>query len=117
MYAYQADLWCDGCGRIIKEELDVAGKKDTGETDDYPQYSDEENSETDCPNHCGGGEGCVNSIELADGRKIGILLEEQLTVEGRSYVIEQHTTEPSEVTELWISTFGITLPDNEGDDE
>lgn len=117
MYAYQADLWCDDCGRLIKEDCDRAEQEDTGDTDDYPQYRDEDYSATDCPYHCANVEDCRNAIQLEDGRKVGMLIEEQLTTEGRRYVLERHEHNPSEITRLWLSTFGITPPDNEGEEE
>lgn len=117
MYAYHAELWCDDCGRLIKDDCELAGQEDSGDTNDYPQYSDEERSETDCPNHCANMEDCRDAIELADGSKIGVLLEEQLTSEGRTYVLEEHARKPSEITELWLYTFGITSPDSEEDED
>jgi len=37
MYAYNAALWCDSCGKAIKDELDKQGAGDNGSTDDYPR--------------------------------------------------------------------------------
>ena len=50
MYAYNCDVFCDDCGDEIKTGLDNKGIEDTGDTNDYPQYSSQD--ESDCPEHC-----------------------------------------------------------------
>lgn len=88
MYAYKADLWCDTCGNRIKEELDAKDVADDGDSDTYPQYSDEDQSETDSPSHCAEGENCEGAVTLSDGRKVGALIMESLTDDGVAYVRE-----------------------------
>lgn len=61
-YIFQADLYCDSCGRQIAEQLRLEGKAPedeseecTYDSDDFPKYAgDEGGGETDCPQHCGG---------------------------------------------------------------
>jgi len=69
MFAYNAALYCDVCGEIIKDELDTFGHEDSGDTNDYPQYCNSD--ESDCPEHC---DGC------------GEFLENDLTTDGVDYV-------------------------------
>ena len=66
-YAYNADIYCDNCAEEIKR---LCGE-DTGDTDEYPQYVD--NDEADCPQHCG---------------DCGEFLENALTMDGYDYVKE-----------------------------
>lgn len=88
MYVYQADLWCDDCATEIIRQLQASNQPNTGDSDDWPQYADEDQSETDCPRHCAADAECVNALVLADGRKFGCLLEEYLTYDAREYVLE-----------------------------
>lgn len=116
MYAYQADLYCDTCGNAIARDLPRSD-----DSDDYPQWYDEDHSETDCPNHCASYDDCPNAEVLPDGSKVGALLREQLTSDGRAYVQEAIYESLSEhgkltpVVELWADTFGgLTLPYDNG---
>jgi hypothetical protein len=76
-YVYAADLYCEDCGSEIQE-----GKEDTGDSNDYPQgpYPDG-GGESDGPQHCGSGAGCVNAMEFA-GTKVGVWLGNPLTQDG-----------------------------------
>ena len=94
-YVYNADVWCDDCGRAIMADCDAAGRPDTGVSDDYPQYAPDGGGEADTPQHCGAGEGCINAIILRQkssitGKRqtyrIGAWLENDLTAEGCEYV-------------------------------
>jgi hypothetical protein len=60
-YIYQADIYCEDCGRAIRAELDKAGKapehtddETTYDSDDYPKgpYPDG-GREADSPQVCG----------------------------------------------------------------
>jgi len=109
-YAYQAEIFCDACGRTIREELDKQGKTPEGrdfDSDDYPKHGDEE--ETDCPQHCGSGAECEEVILLPSGRKVGALIGDQLTESGNDYVRRAALDSPSEVTSLWIHHFAIDV--------
>lgn len=107
-YIYAADVWCDDCGEDIINILKKEGvKPNLYDSDEWPQDYCEASERADTPQHCGAHEECFNAIELEDGRKIGMLLETQLTEEGIKYVIEHHKEDPSEVTELWIDHFEI----------
>ena len=77
MYMYQAELWCDECGRAIRAALKTEGKApanpDLADSDEFPQYYLESQSETDSPNHC---------------PECGVLLEENLTSDGVECVVQ-----------------------------
>lgn len=117
MYIYQADVWCDECAEKIKERLDetIDPKGSDGQTykdtdnddsDGYPQGPyDDDDSETDCPNHCAAGEDCLNAV---DG--VGCMLG-RLTENGVNYVLEA-LREPrrSDVVLLWMSHYEISWP-------
>lgn len=88
---FQADIWCDDCAEKIKDDF-YAGRFDNEreltrdewevahgfddeynyDSDEYPKYCDEE-SESDCPEHCAG---CHE------------FLENDLTSDGANYVKE-----------------------------
>lgn len=67
-YAYNCEMICDDCAEKIKAELDC---KDSGDTNEYPQYASSD--ESDCPDHCG---------------HCGVFLENALTTDGEDYVIQ-----------------------------
>lgn len=73
MYMYNADLYCDDCGAKLVEDCDARGDEDTGDSDDYPQEVSHLSDEADSPTHCG---------------TCGTFLENDLTDEGRDYVLE-----------------------------
>ena len=103
-YIFEADLWCEDCGKAI---LDKCTGVDDGS---MPQEVDV-SGESDTPQHCGAGPDCINAIVFDDGCKIGCWLENELTSDGVDYVNE-HAESPSEVTDLWLKWYedyeGIT---------
>ena len=113
-FIYQADLWCDSCGRAICKQLRREGKAPADPGDEYTYDSDDfpkvavDSGESDCPQHCGAGEDCLESIELPSGRKIGALLSTDLTSDGVDYV-ETAIAKGSEVAELWADEFSHYL--------
>ena len=113
-YIYQADLWCDSCGKAIRKRLRREGKApdDPGDecsydSDEFPKHASG-SGEADCPQHCGAGEECLEAIELPSGRKIGALLSTELTGDGIRYV-EEAIAEGGEVAELWAKEFAAYL--------
>jgi hypothetical protein len=99
-YAYNAALWCDECANAVALELDAKNVEDTGDTDDYPQFAGD--SESDMPDHC---DGC------------NVFLENPLTTDGRSYVedacrdaIAAGRLESIALT-VWAPFYGIELED------
>ena len=115
-YIYQADIYCADCGRAIRKRLKAEGKapdtprdESTYDSDEYPKgpYS-EGGGEADSPQHCGAGAECLNAIEVADGRKVGAWLENELTTDGAEYV-RQAVAEGGEVAELWAAWYGGEL--------
>jgi hypothetical protein len=65
MYAYNCDVYCDGCAELTKNELDSAGIEDTGDTNDYPQYA--QNDESDHPQHCAECDEFLENALTSDG--------------------------------------------------
>jgi hypothetical protein len=57
---------------------------DSGE---YPKHCGD-NEESDCPQHCAGGEDCVNAEVGSDGTKYGCFFGNDLTSDGINYVRE-----------------------------
>ena len=56
------------------------------DSDQYPKWcSDDE--ESDCPEHCGSHEDCLNAEELSDGTKCGHCFGNSLTSDGADYVV------------------------------
>jgi len=111
-YVYCADIYCEDCGKKIREELDREGCAPADPDDEYSYDSDEYpkgpypdgGGESDTPQHCGAGEDCINAIELSDGRKIGDWLGNELTTDGVEYVKEV-IQEGGEVAELWLEWY------------
>lgn len=92
-YIYQADVWCDDCGKAICKRLKAEGKAPANPADEYSYDSDEypkragDDDESDSPQHCAAGEDCLNAITLPSGGKVGYLFGE-LTADGVAYVKE-----------------------------
>ena len=113
VYIFNAELWCDDCGRRIAAEITAEGNapecpsdEHTYDSDDFPKYSDEDNEYTDSPNHCASGAECPNA-EIIDGERYGCLLRETLTPDGERYVSEAE----GPVAEFWRSEFDIDGPE------
>ena len=68
-YAYNCEIICDDCANKVMQELDCAGCDDSGDTNEYPQYGGD--GESDCPEHCG---------------HCGEFIGNDLTSEGEDYV-------------------------------
>jgi len=113
---FQADIFCDDCIDDIKSRIAMelwhsgVGSDCPDGTDnvyhssyeelcrylddmdertydsyDYPKHcSDDE--ESDCPQHCGSGEDCLNYEELHDGWRCGYFFGNSLTTDGNDYV-------------------------------
>ena len=124
VYIYQADLWCEDCGKAIKRECRKTGDRPenwrdetTFDSDQYPKgpYSDG-GGESDCPEHCAAGDDCLNAIILSDGTKIGAWLENDLTPYGVAYV-KDAIREGGEVSELWREFYrDYDLEDSDDED-
>jgi len=108
-YIYCADIYCDSCGEAIKEDLDKRGLTPADPSDEYSYDSDEypkwasDSEESDCPQHCGSHEECLEAIELDSGRKIGAPIGE-LTTHGVEYLREA-IAEGGEVAEFWTEHY------------
>ena len=117
VYIYQAELFCEECGLDIKALLNEQGKypqnpddETTFDSDFYPKGPyDDGGGESDCVEHCGSGDGCINAIEWDDGSKSGCMLENPLTRDGvehlKEAIRERNEGEPNEVVDLWESFY------------
>jgi hypothetical protein len=117
-YIYQADIYCDDCGRAICKHLTREGNAPANpsdewsyDSDDFPKRADND-EESDTPQHCAAGNECVNALTLPDGSKIGLLFGE-LTRDGVKYVKEALAEDEAlgrpasarQVTALWRQHF------------
>jgi hypothetical protein len=102
MFMYQADLYCDACGRRLVSRLEAAGEgaatRESWELEDsdrWPTFVGYEH-EADSPTFCGSGSECLEAIDLtrygfayevgagpAVSRFIGANLTDTLTEYGR----------------------------------
>jgi hypothetical protein len=98
MYIYQADLWCNRCGRDIQADINREMNDGTravmegwqlGDSDNFPQWESEEGQRSDSPDHCGAHGDCLDAITLPGGTKIGALLHDGLTDDGVSYIVNE----------------------------
>lgn len=100
MFVYNAELYCDACGRDLVARLKREGEADEGDSDGFPQ-SVRNGSETDSPDHCASGETCLEPLDLrewgldpaaplygAETPVIGSLLDQKLTERGVAYLRE-----------------------------
>ena len=108
---YQADVYCDDCGRDIVRRLKGEGKNPADfddenlyDSDEYPKDGDDD-EESDSPQHCGNGADCVNAIVLSDGSKVGCLIGTNLTSEGMDYVREAVQEGGMVAREVWRDEF------------
>lgn len=95
-YIYQADIWCEACGKSIREKLIAEGKvpedpddETTYDSDEFPKGPyDNGGGEADLPQHCAAGEGCLDPLVI-EGYKYGAFLENELTFHGMAQLGEQ----------------------------
>jgi hypothetical protein len=134
---YAADVFCDDCAdeirlNVLRElrradglvtpvgfvygsdgwefSFDPDDERDY-DSDEYPKHcSDDE--ESDCPQHCGSHEDCVNAEVLSDGSKVGYFFGNELTTDGADYVrnavredIESGDTD-SVACAIWYDGYG-----------
>ena len=110
-YVYQAEILCDSCGRKIIDLLKSDGKNVIDEldygSDDFPRYV-YDTGETDSPEHCAHGDMCLEAEILPSGRKIGCLINTQLTTEGIKCIEECIEKDPNdELTLFWRKNFNL----------
>lgn len=103
MYMYQADLYCDSCGKnLCLQVTPPADYPPPWDTDDYPRRVGSES--TDNPLHCGAGAECLEAEVLPNGARIGKLLGTDLTEAGIEYV-QAAIREGGPVAEFWREAF------------
>lgn len=136
---YNADIYCDACGKAIEadrkaalmngdggktklteEEFDaIYGNEHNYDSGEYPKYADDD-EEADSPQHCGNHADCLNAEVLPSGYKIGCLIGTSLTSDGLDY-LKEAIAEGGEVAEFWYKQFSAAGYDlknpNEKDDE
>lgn len=80
-YIYQADIYCEPCGKDICDDLIASGNLPNEDSDHYPQgpYPNG-GGEADCPQHCA---------------TCHTFLENPLTSEGLEYLKEQIRRHPN----------------------
>ena len=113
VYIYGVDIYCEQCGEAIRKQI-----IDEGHAPDYPDDEDNYDSgnfpkgpypggggESDSPQHCGSGPGCINAIKLSNGTKVGAWLENKLTAEGVDYVREAIHESGGSVIDLWADFY------------
>ena len=116
-YIYNADVYCEDCAKDTIRTLRKTGHPRSEDSDEWPQgpFSESEN-ESDSPQHCGCHAECLNAMELADGSKVGAFLENNLTADGRMYVLDCLLNDPSEIVTMWGEFYGIETADEDEDD-
>lgn len=126
-YIYQSDIYCDDCGKDIRQRLREEAKKrneklEIETSDEYPQSCDGLSTESDQPEHCGSHDDCLNAWTLEDGTKVGMFLENDLTTDGYDYVRElwdEHVKNGGgneEVLRMWMDFYGLSY-DLDDEDE
>lgn len=85
MYIYQADIYCDSCGRKLRAENPNSYTPNTPEhmydSDEYPKGPYPEEA-TDSVQHCALGANCEEAENLNDGSLVGAIINTELTEEG-----------------------------------
>lgn len=132
---YNADCYCDACGKAIEADRKAEIMKERGFTEEefqdhygderhydsseYPKYADDD-EESDCPQHCGNHADCLEAEVLPSGHKIGCLIGTSLTSDGLDY-LKEAIAEGGEVAEFWYQQFSAAGYDlknpNEKDEE
>ena len=138
---YMADVWCDDCAEEIRNDIwtgrdDEHAELDRDEweaavgfddernydSDEYPKYC-ADSEESDCPQHCAGGEDCCNPAIGSDGTKYGYFFGNDLTSDGDDYVRDavredrQNGRDDSPTCEFWAVHYDyIDFDDCEGCD-
>ena len=105
-YIYQADVWCDDCGRAIIDDLTAQGKapedpedESSFDSDEFPKYYDAENDEGDGPQNCADGK-CAGEY--------GTFLRNTLTGDGYAYLknmLDDHDETLPEHAQEWADYY------------
>ena len=115
-YIYQAELYCDVCGRDICEQIqrerEEAGLEPFDDSDQSSYDSDEfpkgpypDDEESDIPQHCGSLSDCLDPTEI-DGQKYGHFFGNDLTAEGVRYLQESLNDDPGNpVVQFWVDYY------------
>jgi len=114
-YIYCADIYCEDCGRAIRERLTAEGKAPADpsnersyDSGDFPKgpYAEHE-CESDTPHHCACGPKCLNALDIT-GTLVGAWLENPLTCAGVYYVIDA-VRAGGDVAAFWASKYAEEL--------
>lgn len=112
VYIYAAEFYCEDCGEAIRKRVTSEGYTPVDPDNEFSYISDiypkgpypDGGGKSDCPQHCGAGPECLNAIELMDGSKVGVWLENELTIDGVEYVREA-IREGGEMAEMWADFY------------
>lgn len=96
-FIYQADIYCEDCGKALRHSLAFQPPEPA---DEYSYDSDQ------YPQHCASGEDCLEPLEIA-GDRYGRFLENELTDYGREYTKETHADRGSALTTFWMEHYGL----------
>lgn len=130
-FIYQADVWCDECGKRICEQLAQAGKapanpsdESSFDSDDYPKRYDADAAQADSPQNCASGSwpGCDfntrhgrNSASDGVTATYGKFLENGLTEAGYKYlqaILNKHGATLPEFAQQWADFYQFTYFSN-----
>ena len=95
-YIYQADTYCQPCGKTLVQDLMQAGelRLDYDDSNSWPQVASTLQGETDYPDHC------ATCDEL-----LGL----NLTTEGYEYIKEQASHGITDTVQEWIDYYEVEL--------
>lgn len=114
-YIFQAEVWCDDCGKHIAERLKADGQEvpedpedhDSFDSDDFPKGPFPDDDPADTPTHCASDDECINAVHLSFGRKVGAIVS-GLTEDGRKYALEKIRLKPNDaLMDLWVSHYDL----------
>jgi len=80
------------------------------DSDAYPKWCSDDD-ESDCPEHCGSHDGCLNAVELSDGSEVSYCFGNSLTSDGADYVVNAVNEDrlagytDSVACELWADVY------------
>lgn len=112
VFIYKGDIYCEGCGNDIREQIEISGPAPTDidgsrkhyDSDEYPKgpYPDG-GGEADSPQHCGNHGKCISAIDIP-GHVVGAFLENPLTSDGEQYA-KDAIAEGGEVSKIWAEYY------------
>ena len=95
-YIYQADTYCQPCGKTLVQDLMQAGelRLDYNDSNNWPQVASTLQESSDYPDHCAW---CEELLGL------------NLTTEGYEYIKEQASHGITDTVQEWIDYYEVEL--------